>query len=81
LMAGSLAQHDYATAARYLEAKRLRGTAGRGDILLLAYVYCQAGEVAKAEAVAATLGSDRSDASTDWMWGKLQAEFGFRPPR
>jgi hypothetical protein len=81
LVAGALAQHDFAKAARFLEDKRSRGTAERRDILLLAYVYCQAGEVEKAETAAATLGSDRSDPSTDWMWGKLQAEFGFRPPR
>ena len=81
LVAGALAQHDFAGAARFLEAKRLQGAAEREDILLLAYVYCQTGEVEKAETVAATLGSDRSDPLTNWMWGKLQAEFGFRPPR
>lgn len=81
LVAGALARHDFAGAALFLEAKRSQGTAERADILLLAYVYCLAGQVDKAEAVATTLGADRSDPPTDWMWGKLQAEFGFRPPR
>ena len=81
LVAGALAQHDFSEAARFLEAKRSQETAEREDILLLAYVYCQTGEVEKAENVAAALGADRSDPPIDWMWGKLQAEFGFRPPR
>jgi spermidine synthase len=81
LVAGALARHDFPGAARFLELKRSQGTAERADILLLTYVYCQAGEVEKAETVAAVLGADRSDPETEWMWGKLQAEFGFRPPR
>ena len=81
LVAGALARHDFDGAALFLEAKRSAGLAERADILLLAYVHCLRGQVDKAEATAAVLGVDRSDRQTDWMWGKLQAEYGFRPPR
>ena len=81
LVAGALAAHDFELATRLLEAKRSQGLANRADILLLAYVYCLNGQVEKAETAVGTLGPDRSDRLTDWMWGKLQAEFGFRPPR
>jgi predicted membrane-bound spermidine synthase len=80
LTAGALAQHDFEGASRFLELERSQGSATRGDLLLLAYVYCMGGHVDKAEAAAATLGPDRSDRLTDWLWGNLQAEFGFRPP-
>jgi len=80
LVAGALARHDFEGAALFLEAERSQGTADRRDVLLLTYVYCMAGHLDKAEAAAAELGPDRSDRLTDWLWGNLQAEFGFRPP-
>ena len=80
LAAGALAGHDFEGASQFLEAKRSQGFANRGDILLLVYVYCMGGHVDKAETAAAALGPDRSDRLTDWLWGNLQAEFGFRPP-
>jgi len=49
---------------------------------LLTYLYCLSGDVEKAEALAA--GNNQSihkDWFVDWLWGDLQAEFGFRPPR
>ena len=81
LVAGALARHDFEGATLFLEAKRAQGMAKRADILLLAYVYCLSGRIEKAETAASTLGADRNDRLTDWMWGTLQAEFGFRPPR
>jgi spermidine synthase len=80
LTAGAMSRHDFEGASLFLEAKRSQGVADRKDILLLTYVYCMAGHVDKAEAVALPLGPDRSDRLTDWLWGNLQTEFGFRPP-
>jgi predicted membrane-bound spermidine synthase len=80
LTAGALSRRDFEGASLFLEAKRAQGLSDRRDILLLTYVYCMAGHVDKAEAVAAPLGPDRSDRLTDWLWGNLQAEFGFKPP-
>jgi hypothetical protein len=80
LTAGAMARHDFEGASLFLEAKRSQGVADHKEILLLTYVYCMAGHVDKAEAVALPLGPDRSDPLTDWLWSNLQAEFGFRPP-
>ncbi len=80
LAADALARRDFESAALFLEAKRTQGVSTRADVLLLVYAYCLSGHIDKAEAIATTLGHDRTDRLTDWMWGKLQAEYGFRPP-
>jgi hypothetical protein len=52
------------------------------NVFLLTYLYCANGNVEKAEALAAAeKGSIRKDWFVDWLWGNLQAEFGFRPPK
>jgi hypothetical protein len=78
LIADALAQRDYDDAIRLLEDKRARAATNR-DIFLLTYLYCLNGEVAKAESVA-TSTTDRGRPFVKWLWGKLQAEYGFRPP-
>jgi hypothetical protein len=80
LIADALAQRDYDDAIHLLEDKRARDIASRDDIFLLTYLYCLNGEVAKAEAVA-TSTTDRERPFVKWLWGKLQAEYGFRPPK
>ena len=48
---------------------------------LLTYLYCLNGSVDKAEALAATnANSIKKDWFVDWLWGKLQTDFGFHPP-
>jgi hypothetical protein len=42
-------------------------------------LYCLNGEVAKAES-AATATTEPERPFVQWLWGKLQAEYGFRPP-
>ncbi|HEV2046597.1 MAG TPA: fused MFS/spermidine synthase [Chthoniobacterales bacterium] len=82
LVAEALARRDYHEAIRLLEDKRARNFANRNDVLLLTYLYCLNGNVEKAEAlVAATVGSIEKDWFVDWLWAKLQADFGFHPPR
>jgi hypothetical protein len=78
LIAEALAQRDYDDAIRLLEDKRARAATNR-DIFLLTYLYCLSGEVAKAESIA-TSTTDRDRPFVKWLWGKLQAEYGFRPP-
>ena len=78
LIAEALARRDYDNAIRLLEDKRTRAATNR-DIFLLTYLYCLNGNVAKAEAVA-TATTDREQPFVKWLWGKLQAEYGFRPP-
>ena len=81
LVAGALARRDVGGAIRLLESERDRGFANRNDILLLTYLYCLSGDVEKAETLAATdTGSVQKDWFVAWLWGKLQAEFGFHPP-
>ena len=49
---------------------------------LLTYLYCLNDNVDKAEALAAAEnGSIEKDWFVHWLWGDLQAEFGFHPPR
>lgn len=79
LIAEALAQRDYDDAIRLLEDKRARAATNR-DIFLLTYLYCLNGEVAKAESVAIAT-TDRERPFVKWLWGKLQAEYGFRPPK
>ncbi|HXP34180.1 MAG TPA: fused MFS/spermidine synthase, partial [Chthoniobacterales bacterium] len=78
LIADALAQRDYDDAIRLLEDKRARAATNR-DIFLLTYLYCLNGDVAKAESVAMAT-TDRERPFVKWLWGKLQAEYGFRPP-
>jgi spermidine synthase len=80
LIAEALARRNYHEAIRLLEDKRARAAASRDDICLLTYLYCLNGEVAKAESVAAAT-TDRERPLVKWLWGKLQTEYGFRPPK
>jgi len=69
-------------AIRLLENLHARGVFVLNDTLLLTYVYCLNGNVDKAEALAAN--SARSigkDSFVDWLWGKLETDFGFHPPQ
>ena len=79
LIAAALAQRDFARATQLLEDKRNRGVASRNDICLLTYLYCLNGNVDRAESVAAST-TDRNGPFVKWLWGKLQAEYGFHPP-
>lgn len=82
LVAGALARRDFGTAIRLLEGEKERGFSNINDFFLLTYLYCVNGSVEKAEALAtAQAGSIQKDWFVDWLWGDLQAEFGFRPPR
>ena len=81
LIAGALARRDFAGAIRLLESQKELGGFGLNDLFLLAYVYCLNGEVKKAEDLAASNSRlIEEDWFVDWLWGKLQAEFGFHPP-
>jgi spermidine synthase len=81
LVAGALAQRDINRAIGLLENKRDRGALSSSDTLLLIYLYCLNGDVDKAEALAAANGSAiKKDSLVDWLWAKLQSEFGFHPP-
>jgi len=82
LIAGALASRHVSEAIRLLEMERNRGSTGMNDILLLTYLYCLNGNVGKAETlVADNAGSIKRDWFTDWLWAKLEADFGFQPPR
>jgi len=82
LIAGALARRDTDQAIRLLESKRDRGLADRTDLFLLTYLYCLNGSVEKAEAlIANNAGSIKRDRSIDWLWTKLETDFGFHPPR
>lgn len=82
LAAGAMADRDFSRAIQYLESENERASASSNDILLLIYLYCLNGSIEKAEAVAkAEARAIPDDAVTEWLWGDLQAEFGFHPPR
>lgn len=82
LVAGALARRDFGAAIRLLEGEKDRGFSNMNDCFLLIYLYCHNGSVEKAEALAtAQAESIQKDWFVDWLWGELQAEFGFRPPR
>ncbi|HEX8489802.1 MAG TPA: hypothetical protein VF626_02180, partial [Chthoniobacterales bacterium] len=82
LVAGALASRDLAAAIHLLEAEKELGFSNINDFFLLTYLYCVDGSVEKAEALAAGRAqSIQKDWFVDWLWGELQAEFGFRPPR
>jgi len=81
LVAGALAQRDIIGAIRLLENKKDRGPFSLNDTFLLTYLYCLNGDVENAEAlVAKNSASIKKDSFVDWLWGKLQSEFGFHPP-
>jgi spermidine synthase len=81
LVAGALAGRDIAGAIQLLEQERERGFATINDLFLLIYLYCLHGNIDQAEALAAAeAGSIQKDGFVNWLWGDLQAEFGFRPP-
>jgi hypothetical protein len=81
LTAGALARHEIAGAIQLLEQERERGFVNINDVFLLVYLYCLHGNVDQAEALAAAEASSiEKDWFVKWLWGDLQAEFGFRPP-
>jgi hypothetical protein len=81
VVAGALARRDFGAAIELLEREKDRGFTNINDFFLLTYLYCLNGSVEKAEALAnAQAGSIQKDGFVDWLWGELQAEFGFRPP-
>jgi spermidine synthase len=81
LIAGALARRDINEAIRLLENEKDRGALSLNDTLLLAYIYCLNGSVDKAEALAANnADSIKKDQSADWLWEKLETDFGFHPP-
>src|SRR5207237_8693954 len=81
LIAGALARRDFPAAIQLLETEKDRGFSNINDFFLLIYLYCLNGSVEKAEALAAAQASSiQKDWFVDWLWGELQAEFGFHPP-
>ena len=80
LIAGALAQRDLTGAIRLLEEKRAKDLSTPDDQLLLIYIYCVSGQTAKAETLAAE-GVNGDELVVQWLWRKLQAEYGFRPPK
>jgi spermidine synthase len=82
LVAGALARRDLGGAIQLLEGEKHRGFSNINDFFLLIYLYCLNDNVEKAEALAAAeAGSIQKDWFVDWLWGDLQAEFSFHPPR
>jgi len=79
LIATALADRNYNRAIELLNQKQNSGSANRDNLLLLTYVYCLNREVTKAESIASTM-ANRDDSLTKWLWEKLRAEYGFRPP-
>jgi len=80
-VAEAVAQRDFDRAIQLLESERERGFRSDKDFFLLTYLYCLNRRVEKAEALAAAKALPREkDSFVDWLWGKLQAEYGFRPP-
>jgi spermidine synthase len=81
LVAGALAQRDINGAIRLLENKKDRTSLSLDDTCLLTYLYCLNGEVDKAETLAAAnAAATKKNSVVDWLWDKLQSEFGFHPP-
>ena len=81
LIAGALARRDIDGAIRLLESEKGRGVSGLNDTFLLTYLYCLNGSVGKAEALAAANASSVTrDWFVDWLWAKLETDFGFHPP-
>jgi hypothetical protein len=81
LIAGALARRNIDEAIRLLESENARGRFGLNDTFLLAYLYCLNGSVQKAETLAANNAAlIKRNWFVDWLWEKLQSEFGFHPP-
>ncbi len=81
LIAGALAQRNIDRAIKLLESEKDRGVFGANEIFLLSYLYCLNGNVEKAETlVADNAASIKKDWFVDWLWEKLQTDFGFHPP-
>ena len=80
LIAGALARRDIGEAVRLLEDEKARGVFTLRDTFLLAYLYCLNGSVAKAEALVANNAPIEKDGFVDWLWKKLETDFGFHPP-
>jgi spermidine synthase len=81
LIAGALAQRNIEKAIQLLESQKDRGVLSLNDIFLLTYLYCLNGDVEKAEALAvANVGSIKRNWFVDWLWEKLESDFGFHPP-
>lgn len=81
LIAGAVADRNFPRAIQLLEQENERGFSNANDLFLLIYLYCVNGEVEKAEAVAgAKNAAIKKDWFVEWLWGDLQAEFGFHPP-
>jgi len=81
LIAGALAQRNIDRAIQLLESEKNRGVFGPNDVFLLSYLYCLNGSVEKAETlVADNAAAIKKDWFVDWLWEKLQADFGFHPP-
>jgi spermidine synthase len=81
LIAGALAQRDIDRAIQLLESQKDRGAFNANDMFLLTYLYCLNGSVEKAEAlIAANAAGIKKDWFVDWLWEKLQTDFGFHPP-
>jgi spermidine synthase len=81
LIAGALAQRKIERAIELLESEKDRGVFGADEIFLLSYLYCLNGNVEKAETlVADNAASIKKDWFVDWLWEKLQTDFGFHPP-
>ena len=82
LIAGALAQRNIDEAIQLLESEKARGASSLNDTFLLTYLYCLNGSVEKAEALAAAnVGSINRNWFVDWLWRKLETDFGFHPPR
>src|SRR5213083_781885 len=82
LVAGALAQRDIGGAIGLLETEKDRGVSSLNDTFLLTYLYCLNGSVEKAEALAAAnADSIKKDWFVDWLWGKLENDFGFHRPQ
>ena len=81
LIAGALAQRNFAEAIRLLESEKDRGAFGFRETFLLTYLYCLNGNVDKAEALAAANSAlINKDSSAAWLRKKLETDFGFHPP-
>jgi hypothetical protein len=83
LTADALARRNFPDAISFLETRQKQNLNqfNFDDLFLLIYLYCLNGNVEKAETLAAAeSGSLTKNPFLEWLWGKLQAEFGFRPP-
>jgi hypothetical protein len=81
LIAGALAQRHIGRAIELLENKKDRGALATNDMFLLTYLYCLSGNVEEAQAFAsANSASINKDSSANWLWKKLETDFGFHRP-